>query len=128
MLCRLVLGCCNQNVDVKCWEVLRYVVVCDVQWCAVLGGSVLWSREVRCGVMCCHVLWSSVMCCGLLSCDVVRCHVVWCHVVWCVVVRYRARGVAIRFVEWRVRCVFDSACCYVGLFGRLGCLMGPLLV
>ena len=47
MLCETVLGCCNHIVEVKCWEVLQYVVVCDLLWCAVLGGSVLWSHEVR---------------------------------------------------------------------------------
>ena len=123
MLCGRVLGCCNQTVDVKCWEVLRYVVVCDLLWCAMLGGSVLWSHEVRCGVLCCHVLWSGVMCCGLVSCALVQCHVVWCSVVG-----YCAIGLAVWFVEWWDGCLFSLACCYVGMFGRLGCMMGLLLV
>ena len=83
MLGGTVLGCCNQTVDVKCWEfkVLRYVVLCDLLWRAVLGGSVLCPHEVRCGVLFCHVLWSGV------SCALVWCHMVWCHVVWCGIMR-----------------------------------------
>ena len=56
------------------------IVVCDLLWCDVLGGSALWLHEVRCGVLCCHVLWCGVLCNVPLSCALVWCHVVWCHV------------------------------------------------
>ena len=73
-----------------CCGVLRSAVVCDLLWCTVLcggggGGSVLWSHDVPCGVLCCHVVRSGVMCCGLLSCGVV----------WCGAVGYRVIGLPV---------------------------------
>ena len=51
-----------------------------VLYCAGGGrGSVLWSHDVRCGVLCCHVVWSGVM--------------------WWGVVGYRVIGLAVWFVE-----------------------------
>ena len=51
-----IFGCCNQAVEVQFSEVLRYVVVCDLLCCVVLGGIVWWSHEVHGGVLCCHML------------------------------------------------------------------------
>ena len=40
-------------------DVLRSAVVCYWLWCVTLcvGGSVLWSHDVHCGVLCFHVVW-----------------------------------------------------------------------
>ena len=61
------------------------------------------------------------MCCVVMGCGLVSCVVVWCHVL-CVT------GLAVWLGEWWLGCLFDLACCYVGLFGKLGCLMGVLVV
>ena len=92
------------SCSVVCCGVLRSTVVCDLLWCAVMcggggGGSVLWSYDVPCGVLCCHVVWSGVMWCGLVSCGVV-----WCG------------GVSGN----RVACVGGSRVCW--LLGTWGCL------
>ena len=85
-----------------------------------------WGRrtvELLQGTGHCHVMRGAV-----LSCVVVWCHVLWCHMVWCGVLGYRAIGLAICFVEQWVGCVFELACCYVGLSGKLGFSRGLLSV
>ena len=71
---RSVLVCCGLprckvvSCTLVCGGVLPSAVVCDLVWCAVMcgGGSVLWSHDVPCGVLCCHVVWSGVTWCGLV--------------------------------------------------------------
>ena len=64
--------------------VLWSAVLCDLPLCVVLcGGEVLWSHEVRCGVLRCHGMWSCVMWCGVMCWGVL-----WSadvrHLLWCV--------------------------------------------
>ena len=53
--------------------VLRSIVVCDLLWCVLRcggGGIVLWSHDVRSGVLCCHVVrlfWLVEWCVGCLA-------------------------------------------------------------
>ena len=80
---------------VVCRAALRSAVVCDWLWCVVLCGvgSVLWSHDVRCGVLCFHVVWLVWFvewCVGCLADLVVWPLMVICwlfsrlgHAVWC---------------------------------------------
>ena len=81
---------CHVQWCVVVWcVVLRSAVVCVVLCRAIMcggeGGSVLWSHDVRCGLLCCHLVGSGVMCCGLVSFGVVWCGGVSYDRVGCVV-------------------------------------------
>ena len=121
MLCSVVVCCgllrCKVvSNTVVCYGALRSAVVCDLLWCDVLcgggGGSVLWSHDVPCGVLCCHVVRAGVMWCGLVS----------CAVVWCGAVGYRAIRLPVWFVEWCVVCLAGWVVWQLGLF--VGCSPG----
>ena len=84
MLCSVVVCCglvrCQVvSYSVVCCGVLRSAIVCDLLVvCRTVqggGGSVLWSHDMPCGVLCCHVVRSGVMWCGVVSCGVVWCGV-----------------------------------------------------
>ena len=95
---------------VRCHVLWPRVMWCGVLWCAVLpcgllqcviglvcctvwGGSVLWSHDVRCGVLCFHVVWLVWFvewCVGCLARWIVWPLGLFCwvfswlgHVVWC---------------------------------------------
>ena len=121
MLCSVVVCCgllrCKVvSYSVVCCGVLRSALVCHQLWCAALcgggggGGSVLWSHDVPCGVLCCHVVRPGVMWCGPVSCGVV----------WCGAMGYRAIRLLVWFVEWCVGCLAGWVVWQLGLF--VGCL------